>query len=101
MKYTIHARNNETGKETTYEGDKIICAAMHEEDEGETMAAEGQIDVSVRDFASWLASSDFYDDLLQQLILHTVCKTLQREEVKPLPGDGTWTLRHEGSDAMN
>lgn len=92
MKYTIHVHNNETGEEMTYWGDKIICVAMNEEDDGETMAAEGQIDVSTRDFASWLASNDFYDDLLQQLILHTVCKTLQREEVKPLPGDDTCPL---------
>lgn len=92
MKYTIHVHNNETGEEMTYWGDKIICVAMNEEDDGETMAAKGQIDVSTRDFASWLASNDFYDDLLQQLILHTVCKTLQREEVKPLPGDDTCPL---------
>lgn len=66
MKYTIHVHNNETGEEMTYWGDKIICVAMNEEDDGETMAAKGQIDVSTRDFASWLASNDFYDDLLQQ-----------------------------------
>lgn len=100
MKYTIHVHNNATSEEQTFEGDKIICVAMHEED-GETMAAEGQIDVSVRDFASWLASNDFYDDLLQQLILHTLGKMLPGAKVEPLPGDGTCPLRHEGSDARN
>lgn len=70
MKYTIHVHNNETGEEMTYWGDKIICVAMNEEDDGETMAAEEQIDVSTRDFASWLASSDFCDAIMWQLMLH-------------------------------
>lgn len=92
MKYTVIVRENETGEETAYEGEKIICALIRATEDGEQMVAEGHIDVSAGIFASWLASSDFYDDLLQQLILHTVCKTLQREEVKPLPGDDTCPL---------
>lgn len=77
MKYTVTMRENETGKETAYEGDQIICVAIYDAEDGENMVAEGQIDVSDRDFASWLASSDFHDAVLQQLIMHMLGDTLE------------------------
>lgn len=101
MKYTIHVHNNETGKETTYEGDKIICTAIRNDAETDDMVANGEMDIPARDFVSWLTSCDFYDDMLGWLMMHTLNKMLPGEKVEPLPGDGTCPLRHEGSDAMN
>lgn len=101
MKYTVIVRENETGEETAYEGEKIICALIRATEDGEQMVAEGHIDVSAEIFASWLASSDFYDDLLGWLMMHTLNKMLPGEKVEPLPGDGTCPLRHERGDAMN
>lgn len=77
MKYTVTVRENETGEETAYEGDKIICAAIRDAEDGEKMVAEGHIDVSAGVFASWLASSDFYDAVIGQLMLHMLGDTLE------------------------
>lgn len=74
MKFTVSLRNNETGKETIFEGDEAVIVTMcTKSDNPDCGVCHSAVHASPLTFAAWLNANDF---ARQAAVVATLCRVL-------------------------